>query len=61
MIKNECIQNSSGGAARQAVQRAVKYFSKNTCIRFQEKNGEEKDYIEIFKGMGWVKNWLKTV
>ena len=31
---------------------AVQEFAKRTCLRFEEKEDEDKDYLEIFSGPG---------
>lgn len=31
---------------------AVQEFAKRTCLRFEEKEDEDEDYLEIFSGPG---------
>lgn len=41
-----------GNKATDAFNKAIEQYHKRTCLRFQQKAGNDKDYIEIFPGIG---------
>ena len=41
-----------GTGAVRSFRKAIEEYSKRTCVRFEEKTDEDKDYLEIFSGSG---------
>ena len=49
-----------GSSGKQAFREAVKEFREKTCLRFTPYTNE-KDYLWVYRGSGWVKGCKKFI